>query len=73
MTATSSEAGNSSKSLRREVGIFGATMMGLGAIGVLTLLRSSPEQYDAMDIAPPIDVTFGGFLEACALMKDLKG
>lgn len=32
MSATSSEAGHSSKSLRREVGIFGATMMGLGAI-----------------------------------------
>jgi amino acid transporter len=32
MAATSSEAGNSSKSLRREIGIFGATMMGLGAI-----------------------------------------
>jgi transposase-like protein len=32
MSALSSDAGPSPKSLRREVGIFGATMMGLGAI-----------------------------------------
>lgn len=36
--------------------------------GLATLLRSSQGPSEAIDVAPPIDVTFGGFLEACALM-----
>jgi basic amino acid/polyamine antiporter, APA family len=36
--------------------------------GLLTLLRSSQGPFEAIDVAPPIDVTVGGFLEACALM-----
>lgn len=36
--------------------------------GSATLLRTSQGPSEAIGITPPIDVTFGGFLEACALM-----
>ncbi len=36
--------------------------------GFATLLPSSKGPSEAISVAPPIDVTIGGFLEACALM-----